>query len=219
MSNWSTWFRDARPALFVPGLILVSTLLAAAGLTLWDPKITKSLVGEGDLVEMATVWLYALGIIICLWLMVSKRWPAGWTGAAILGLIMIRELDAHKHFTAHNITSIRYWRAEDIALSEKVMVAMISLAIGLVVVAAVRKTWNPYCERLKRKEPHAIMVASMVALLVLSQIPDRTIDTGHLRGQMDIFLFAAEEMLEMAVALCSVIALTQWSCYLKRTQE
>jgi hypothetical protein len=198
-------------AALVPFLLVLA--LIALSLVISGLDNTHVVIREGGWVESATVVFYQLAFLGCLYMMWSKHWPEAWSGAVLLAAAAARELDAHKAFTLESISSIRYWRSDLVPGVEKtVLFAVMSVTAILVV----RTAWPPFWRRLRASEPHAITLAAIPVLYLVSAIGD-TIHPDEQPGRLNLFLLAVEETFEMGMALCALVALIQWELHVRRT--
>ncbi len=208
-SNHSKLLRAARvPATLILGLVALSFVIAAL-----ERDLAHVVLREGGWVESATVACYGLACLGCLCMWWSGHWPEAWSGALLAVAAMGRELDVHKHFTIHSLSSIRYWRSDLVPLTEKGVLAGIMLVCAILVV---RTAWPPLLRRLRAIEPHAVTLASIPLLFAVAQIQD-TLHFDDTPGKLAQFFWAIEETFEMGIAACALVALLQWELHVRRT--
>ena len=196
------------PATLILGLIALSFVITGL-----ERDLAHVIMREGGWVESATVVFYGLAFLGCLYMMWSGHWPEAWSGALLAAAAMGRELDAHKEFTLHSLSSIRYWRSDLVSGMEKGVVLAIMAVCAILVV---RTAWPPFWRRLRAIEPHAATLASIPVLFAVAQIQD-TLHFDDTPGKIALFFWAIEETFEMGIAVCAVVALIQWELHVRRT--
>lgn len=200
----------AVPAALIVGLCALSLLIAAL-----DPDLAERVLREDGWVESATVAVYGATVLGCLYMMWSGHWPRAWSGALLAAAALGRELDAHKTFTLHSLSSVRYWRSDLVPGTEKAFIATI-MAVSAIAVAAAAVP--PLWRHLRALEPHAVTLAAIPLLLAVAQIQDR-LHFDHVPGMLPQFFWAIEETFEMGIALSTLVALVQWELHVRRSSR
>lgn len=96
---------------------------------------------EGGVIETLTIVFYAVVLVAGLYLLSRGHKTAGLV--ALLALLMgLREMDAHKAFTTYGVFKTRLYVSPDVPLAEKLIAAVVVIALIAMVVMAIRSSWR-----------------------------------------------------------------------------
>ena len=126
----------------MPGAIAVVAavaVMASLSLAVFSASTLDGLFREGGVVENAQAILYGLCVRLSLAYWRREVWPGGLTGALLLAVLMLRELDFHKRFTAMSVTRTRYYLLPDVPVLSKVIAASVLLVTLAIAVLFFRK--------------------------------------------------------------------------------
>ncbi|MFT5108441.1 MAG: hypothetical protein ACI9UA_004085 [Pseudoalteromonas tetraodonis] len=173
---------------------------------------------EDGVLEKITVWFFWLALLACMAVVIRRRWVGGCYVAVILLACILRELDFHIRPTTadrmEKINSTRWWRSVDVGLIEKLVVAMVFIAILTALWKLVRGSGRRWFEDLKRGRPYAISVAGMLLFVAVAYILDNRLDMDALDKRQDrlvLLLSLVEESIEVGVPLLMGLATVQWA--------
>ena len=196
-------FQEQR-LLLVPLLGLLTLATAIAVLLPADQRAV--LLQEHGLVESGSVVLYLMGAVVLVTSRRIERAFGYWT-AGVLTLCAARELDLHKAFTSDGITKTRYYLDESIPGSERIIAAVVMLALALWISRYVVRYWRPFVAALRARETFAY--AGLLALVLgpltklldgahrhIREITGQPI-SDEARGQISSF----EEVLELGIPI------------------
>lgn len=215
MMQDSEFWRSGKWAVIqLVGLFVVLLAGALIAFSLPEDLALKSRTEEG-LFERLTIVFYGLAIAISVLVIVIRRWYDGWIVSFMLFLLTIRELDFHKRPTQsgdfESVTSRRYWLAEDVALLEKILIAVVIILAAYALFRGLQNFIRPWWEALRRGRPYAIFVLGMPTLAVLSVLLDKVIDVEDLNTPYVLFLSLLEESLELGIPIAACLALVHWA--------
>lgn len=179
----------------------------ALGFSLMLGEQALHLTREGGVIETLTVLLY--GIVLVAGLFMLRRGLQAASLVALLALLMgLREMDAHKAFTAYGVFKTRLYVSPDVPLVEKLIAGLVVLALLALVVLAVRRSWRA----LKSRAGLTLLALGGfgVFLKEVDSIPRQLRNLGvTLDPQMLAVSKAVEEAGELGLPLLLGLALTQ----------
>ncbi|MEM7250080.1 MAG: hypothetical protein AAF493_01565 [Pseudomonadota bacterium] len=216
---WRHDSTDVRAQCFRLMLAVLLMLLAVFAGALWmDSSAATRFMREDGPVETATVALYGL----CLALMFLRGGMSylrkHWYAATLVLVLALRELDLHKEFTTMGIFRTRFFLSDKVPAAEKLIGALVIIAILAVLIIAVRRHWRRWWQGLRQLNPIAVGITVAVLLGVLSKTLDgskRKLESIGLdvTDMLQERLFLVEETLELGIPCFLLIAL---HAYLKR---
>jgi len=195
-SKWNSLnaFLPARPAVAVFG----ATLAGAALLEGWSARTGVRLHAEGGLLEVASVVVLGAAAILGVAWAFQRPTLTRWAGAAVLAVLVLRELDFQRRFTYRSIESIGFYTRPIASVEAKIVALSILLSCAVALAIVARAAWRRWREVGDRTDPairHAALAAAFVGSALVSE--------------KFLGLLVAEESFELAFA-GAVLALA-WS--------
>ena len=204
----SRWHTGRWAVAFVVGLAVA--LIALAYIVFIQPGETGFLNRtEEGFFEQSTVAFYIVALLICLALVVIKKWQHGLYYSVVLLAMCLRELDFHTRFSK-NITSIRFWKAGEIALWHKLIVAVIVIGILFALFIVARRGFRPWLRHLKLGYAYAISLAGAMGYVFMSFALDNQLNMDALDQPVVLFFNLVEESIETGIPILLCVALIQW---------
>lgn len=202
------WDFSLRFIAIVAALALINALLLP-----WQTSI--DLMQEGGLIENATIPCYYIALAV-LWLYTPPQLPrlSRIAISILLFACAARELDLHKAMFGMSILKINFYRY--FATGPQIGVALLVISLLLLTVTYLLFQHGRWLrEGVRKRQPTAITVMSIVMMLILLKILDRSLGIVKELGGYTAPLFltaieqSIEEVLEMVLPLLVVIAIVQ----------
>ena len=187
--------------------LMLATVIASQG-----EDVSSSLTAEGGLIENLTVWLYVILFVV---LISGAKFRMTWNRVLcpfVILLLMFRELDFDKKFTAMGIFKSRFYKSADVPFIQKALALVVIMVILVVVIMLLRQNWKGLVHGVRRRwrVECGIAVALLLAgfsKLVLDGLPRKLEKAGlgasdFVRAHHGTF----EEVLELAIPVSLLLA-------------
>ncbi len=169
------------------------------------------MLGETGVVERSSVALYALVIpVVVIWRMRYKL-PPIWSGAFLMALFAMREMDFDKRFTSMGLLKLKLYTRDIAPMHERIIGAVLIISMILIIGALFYFHFKPFLKNLKRFKPAALGVFFAFGFLgtakVLDGIQRKAADFGF--EVSEIILTGAlmiEETFELGAPLMLLVA-------------
>jgi hypothetical protein len=196
--------------------------MTTLALVVFPASTLDRLFAEGGAVENAQTILYGLCALLSLAYWWKNLWPGGLTGALLLAVLMVRELDFHKRFTAMSVTRTRYYLLSEVPVSSRVIAATVLLVTLAIAVVFFRKRARFFWSALRSGRDWAMAAAAGIGLIPVAVFVDKTHGwegaatslssalgiTPPMTGKL--LEMAIEETLELAIPVLLLLALIRF---------
>ncbi len=178
-----------------------------------DPEFALLLRTEEGYIERATVLVYGVALVICLFLVIRDRWRFGLLPSIVILAAISRELDLQIRKTATGtvkMTSIRYWRSPEFPFFEKLVGGFLVIGFFVALYFFLRRYLPRFLADLRGGCAYAFTILGALAFTLGSDRVDRLLEGRAIDNPRLLFLCLLEESLELGIALLCCIALIQF---------
>jgi hypothetical protein len=164
---------------------------------------------EFGLIENTQIGLIA-GLILCLVLYTRRAdTNMGWMMVFLAGLLLFRELDAHKLYAGESVWKLTFYARFDAPVMVKILAGLFTLsAIGILITIFILQA-RPFITGLWQGRAVAWVTGSALAGIVLSKLADsfhRTLSFIDLPADYDRWRVVYEESMELTAYTLLLIA-------------
>ena len=180
------------------------------------------LIWEGGPLETAQVMLYIIAASVSFFYARRKIWKDGYSGAFILLLFAMRELDFQKKFTGVSITRTKYYFNYDAPLLSKILFGLLIIFLVFFIASFIIRNWKQFIYSIKKRETRALFLLCGLMFILLANVTDsmprilKTIGI-HPPDNMHLYKNLFEELFELAIPVFFLISLIYYrKTYLSR---
>lgn len=199
--------------------VWLTLMISASVFILWclmPSRALIDLVGEGNLIETLTLYLYAV-TILCLCILPVPGLKKGIRYAVIVALLymMAREADLHKAIAHMSMLKLRFWSGS-LPWEAKLSALLILLPIAAACIYLAIISWRSLRGAIRQRRNYAISAAMFVVLIVITNVIDRSVGvmkgwTGWVPPDWVVALQTSqEEFLELWLPALALLALLQF---------
>jgi hypothetical protein len=172
---------------------------------------TTVLIKESGALEMSTALLYAYTAMVWLWTRTRETWRRYWEVAAIMLLMMARELDLDKQMTSAGILTSKLYLTNMAPPVERIFGVLVILFIAIVVCRLIVRSGPQLLSGLRRRALWAWSLIAAVGLAVVSKSIDgisrKLAPFGvHLSDHTNLIMGILEEVLEFGIPVMLLVA-------------
>jgi hypothetical protein len=169
---------------------------------------------EFGLIENAQIGLIAVLIIYLVLYMRPTDANMGWMMVVLAGLLLFREMDAHKLYAGESIWKLTFYTRFDAPVMVKILAGLFTLsAIGILITIFIRQA-RPFLTGLWQGRAVAWVTGSALGGIVLSKLADsfhRTLSFIDLPADYDRWRVVYEESMELtAYVLLLMAVIVAW---------
>jgi hypothetical protein len=154
-------------------LLLIVAGTTAAALALLPVPTLEGLFREGGSVENFQAFSWALCAALSLVYWLRKQWSGGLIGAFLLVMLLVRELDFHKRFTAMSVTRTRYYLLPDVPVLTRLIAATVVLGTLAVAIVFLRKHLRLFWNALRSGRKWACSAAAGIGAITVAFLVDK----------------------------------------------
>jgi len=175
-------------------------------------ELLNMLIWEGGPLETAQVMLYIAAASVSFFYARRKIWADGFSGAFILLLFVMRELDFQKKFTGVSITRTKYYFNYDAPLLSKIFFGLLIIFLVSFIASFIIRHWKQFIYSIKKRETWALFLLCGVIFILLANVTDsspRILKTMGIQPSDKIHLFKnlVEELFELAIPAFFLLSL------------
>ena len=188
--------------------LLVGAIVTVIVSEFVSPATANALLKEGGWIETASWISYFVAAALILVLML--RFPNRWCLAVATMLLGMRELDFDKRFTTMGIFKSRFYGSEEVPLGEKLIAALITAAIVVVLIFVVKEHLLPFIKRVTNREGASLSVLFAGGFMVFAKSIDglsRKLEPFGIEPSdaVNRIVGSVEECIELSAALLIVV--------------
>ena len=175
-------------------------------------ELLNMLIWEGGPLETAQVMLYIVAASVSFFYARRNIWKDGFSGAFILLLFVMRELDFQKKFTGVSITRTKYYFNYDAPLLSKILFGLLLIFLVFFIVSFIIRHWKQFIYSIKKRETWTLFLLCGIIFILLANVTDSTpriLKTIGIQPPDKIHLFKnfVEELFELAIPALFLISL------------
>jgi hypothetical protein len=171
-------------------LTVILTSLLISLIAVRDEVLGMFLTSEDSPVQIFSVIGYFMAIITAVFLQWKKRLSFGYGAAVIFLAMALRELDFHDRFTTMGIMKTRFYISATVPPTEKIIGAVILVALACIIVLFLVKNFQPFLAALRDKNRAALLALNGICFTIISKIID---------PNPSLIACAIEETMEFAI--------------------
>ena len=196
-----------------PYILLVAILLVVAGTIMFFGERAEWMLNEGAPIEAATVWVYAIGILLIIWKRPGEWITGNFLGAIVILFLLLRELDFNIAFTTEGIFKKRFYTSAEVPVMEKTIVIII-LLLFFAVVFTLLKRYGPWLIKnvlSGHRSAWGIFTAFILAFVskvMIDGLPRKLAEVGLQTPEViEKYHGALEEVLELGIPISILLAI------------
>jgi hypothetical protein len=172
---------------------------------------TTALVKETGALEISTALLYAYTAMVWLWTRTGDTWRRHWQVAAIMLLMMGRELDLDKRLTSVGMLKSNLYLTNMAQPVERIFGVLVVLFVATVVIRLILRNGPELIAGLRHRVAWAWNIVVAIGLAVVSKSIDgidrKLAPFGIAVSEHSVFLFGiVEEVLEFGIPVMFLVA-------------
>jgi hypothetical protein len=204
-------------------ILSLAALALIAVLHLVPAETARRLIAEDGPVESLTAVAWFVGAAGLVLVLLKTRWRDAVSGAFILALAGLRELDSQKRFTTMSITKARFYLSPAVPLKEKVVVILVLAVIAAVVIRFCWRNLPIWWRGVRTRHAPSLAVLGGLAAVAVSEVLDRLPQVSREFGLplpqgWPASCHAAEEVLELAGPCLLLAAMVDFYCRWSRSR-
>jgi len=177
-----------------------------------NEELLNMFIWEGGPLETAQVILYIAAASVSFFYAKSTIWKDGYSGAFILLLFVMRELDFQKKFTGVSITRTKYYFNYDAPLLSKILFGMLLLFLVFFIVSFIFRHWKQFIRSIQKREIWSLFLLCGIIFIVLANVTDsfpRILKSIGIQpsGKSHLYKNLVEELFELAIPALFLISL------------
>lgn len=197
-----------------PWYLLSIALAGAAVLFAIDLAVngfTTMLVKESGAIEISTALLYAYTAMVWLWTRTGDTWRRYWEVAAVMLMMMGRELDLDKKLTSVGILKSNLYLTTMAPPIERIFGLLVIIFAAIVVYRLITRSGPELIAGLKQRSMWAWCLVAAIGLAVVSKSIDgigrKLAPFGvTVSDHMNLVMGIAEELLEFGIPVMFLVA-------------
>ncbi|MBW7984829.1 hypothetical protein [Enterobacillus tribolii] len=199
--------------------VWITLLISLSIFILWCLMPSRpliDLVGEGNIVETLTLYLYGITILcFCILPVPGLKKSIRFAVAVILLYMMAREADLHKSIAQMSMLKLRFWSGS-LPWEAKVSALLILLPITAACLYLIVTCWRSLRDAIRGRRNYAISAGMFILLIIITNIIDRSVSvikkwTGFIPPDWVVALQTSqEEFLELWLPALALLALLQF---------